>query len=271
MLRFGLLLLLVAAGCVRTAALPTDAGPEADAPIADAGAAPLTAPWLERLDLPKNGLAYVTPPLGATEPRPVIVAVHGAMDNPGAMCAAWRVIADGYAFVVCPAGLKTGKDLYTWSSSEHISAAIDAALAAVRAKYGAWMNDAPMVYAAFSQGANLAGPVLSTLNHGRFVRAQLTEGGYQALADRSAARAYEKNGGTRVLYTCAQSGCAGSYGASKATLSQVGIEPRIEAVSPFGHSMTPQVRTSINAALPWLIEGLPEWSGYPAFPKLAEH
>ena len=253
------------------------AAPIPDVASVDAGPPPLAAPWLERLDLPKGHLAYVAPPVGATAPRPVIVAVHGAMDNPGAMCAAWRVIADGYAFVVCPAGVRTGKDLYTWSSSEHIEASTDAAVAAARAKYGAYMLGGPAVYAAFSQGANMAGSVLGPLNHGRFARAALTEGGYRAFEDRGNASGFAKAaaggevGGVRLLYTCAQSGCAGSYGASKGPLGQAGIAVQIASASPFGHSMTPQVRASINVSLPWLVEGLAGWEGYPAFPKLAEH
>ena len=116
-----------------------------------------------------------------------------------------------------------------------------------------------------------AGAVLGPLNHGRFARVQLTEGGYHAFDDRGNARAYAKSGGTRVLYTCAQYGCASSYGASKAVLAQLEMESRVDATSPFGHSMTPQVRTSINASLPWLIDGLSGWDGYAGFPKLHEH
>jgi len=194
---------------------PVEAAPDTGAPSSpspspsppDAALPALHGEWLERLD----GDAYVTPPLGATEKRPVIVAVHGAFNHPGIMCASWRAIADGYAFVVCPAGIPVDKVSYSWSTPESIERAISVALAAARARYGAWMLDAPYVYAGFSQGATLAAPVLAK---GKFGRAALTEGGYHAFED-GFAGAFVKHGGKRVLYTCSQSGCLGSFGSSK--------------------------------------------------------
>ena len=252
-----------------------------DASVTDAGSAhhvatdaaaprePLSGEWLQKLDLPNGGVAYLAPPLGSTEPRPVIVAVHGAMDHPSYMCSAWRVIADAYAFVVCPAGRAAG-DLYVWSSGEMIDSAIGAALAAARARYGDRMIDAPMVYTAFSQGATLAASVLTKPKSAHFARASLIEGGYHTLEDGYAA-AFKKAGGERVLYTCAQGGCVGSFGASKAALTAVGIPVKVESPGPFGHSMVPPVRASLNAALPWLTEGLPGWEGYATAPKLDAH
>jgi hypothetical protein len=142
------LLLLVACS---THAAATDAAVgtterEASAPVPDAAPTPepLGGEWMQKLDLPNGGVAYVAPPLGSTEPRPVIVAVHGAMDHPSYMCSAWRVIADAYAFIVCPAGRPAG-NLFVWSSGEMIDSATTAALAAARAKFGERMIDAPMV------------------------------------------------------------------------------------------------------------------------------
>jgi len=240
--------------------------PEAGAPLT-----PLAGSWLETLDLPNGGVGYVAPPLGSTEPRPVIVAVHGAYDNPGYMCSAWRVIADTYAFVVCPSGSKSGKEAFTWTSSDQIDKAIDAVLTAVRAKYGARVQSGPAVYAAFSQGATMAGSALGPANKGRFARAALTEGGYHTFEDAAVARAFTKAGGQRVLYTCSQGGCTGSFAASKGALTQAGASVKVETPGPFGHSMVPQVRESLNKALPWLVEGLPGWDGYASHPKLPSH
>lgn len=240
-----------------------------DAPAAPA--APLVGPWLEKLDLPSGGIAYVAPPLGSTEVRPVVVAVHGAFDHPGYMCSAWRVIADTYPFVVCPAGAKGGKDTYVWSSSDAIDKATDAALAAVRAKFGDRVLAGPAVYVAFSQGANMAAPVLGPLNRGRFARAALTEGGYHAFEDPALARAFTKAGGQRVLYTCSQGSCTGSFARSKGALVQAGAVVKVESPGAFGHSMVPQVREALHASVPWLTEGLAGWDGYAAHPKLPVH
>lgn len=261
------------AGC---SARATAADASIETTSADAGAGdaatqlePLGGEWMQRLELPGGGVAYVAPPLGSTEPRPVIVAVHGAMDHPSYMCSAWRVIADAHAFVVCPAGRKAG-EVYVWSSGEMIDKAIDAALTAARAKFGARMIDASMVYTAFSQGATMAAVPLTTSNRGRFARAALVEGGYHTLESGYAA-AFKKAGGERVLYTCSQGGCVGSFAASKSALAAVGIPVKVESPGPYGHSMVPAVRASLNAALPWLTEGLAGWEGYAAAPKLEAH
>ena len=125
-----------------------------------AGMPPLEANWIERLDVGKDAVAYVTPPVGSTEPRPVVVAIHGAIDDAGLICSAWRIIVDAYAFVLCPAGSKVRQDTYVWPSSDAITRSIDRALAALHTKFGDRVRRGPLVYVAFSQGANLAGPVL---------------------------------------------------------------------------------------------------------------
>lgn len=267
------LVLALLVGC-KTHATFADGAVDASAPappasvvtIATDAAAPLTGEWMQRLDLPGGGVAYVAPPLGSTEPRPVIVAVHGAMDHPSSMCSAWRVIADAYAFVVCPAGREAG-ELYVWSSGDMIVKAIDAALDAARAQFGDRMIAAPMLYTAFSQGATLAGAALGT---GRFPRASLIEGGYHTLEGGNA-RAFRRAGGERVLYTCSQGGCVGSFAASKAALTAAGVLVKAETPGPYGHSMVPAVRASLNTALPWLVQGLDGWQGYALAPKLDAH
>ena len=272
--------LIALAACRRPAAPRVDAGVEpaastsavveADAAVSPLALAPLAGEWLQTLELPKGGVAYLAPPLGATTKRPVIVAVHGAMDHPSPNCSAWRVIADAYAFVVCPAGRRAG-DLYVWSSGAMIGDAIDAALGAARAKYGAYMADGPMVYAAFSQGATLAAAVLTNRAGGaRFSRVALVEGGYHALEDGNA-RAFEAAGGERVLYTCSQGGCVGSFALSKAALTALGVPVKVESPGPYGHSLVPPVRATLNANLAWLTDGLAGWEGYAAAPKLEAH
>jgi hypothetical protein len=138
-----------------------------------------------------------------------------------------------------------------------------------RARYGDWMLGEPYVYAAFSQAATLAGPVLVNAK-GRFPRVALTEGGYHGFED-GMARAFVKSGGERVLYTCSQGGCLGSFAGSKAALTQAGADVEVHSPGPVGHSLTPQVRASINADLTWLVEGMPGWEGYPSAPKLPTH
>ena len=270
------LVLLLVAAC----ASPADAGPgqgPVDASVepppvtVDAGMVPLAGDWIEPLSLPGGAGAWVMPPVGATEPRPVVVAVHGAMSDSGEHCSTWRVIVDAYAFVVCPSGTKIRKYVYVWSSSQAIDDGIDASLAALKARYGAYVAEGPPIYAAFSQGANLAGPVLTRKTGPHFARAMLTEGGYRALETATAARAFGTAGGGRVLFTCSQPGCAMGFSASSATLEREGIPARVVYAGNHGHGMPPAVRTAINEALPWLVDGLPGWGSYASYPKLPSH
>lgn len=244
---------------------------DAGADAGDASAlAPLGGSWLEELEVDGVSVGYVTAPIGSTEARPVVVAVHGIYDHPGHTCAAWRAIVDGYAFVVCPAGSRHSKYEFVWPSSEAIETAVSASLTAARARYGDRMTRGPAIYAAFSQGANMAAPVLGARN-GRFARAVLVEGGYVAFADARLANAFVSAGGTRALYMCSQPGCVGSFAGSKAALVRAGAEVKVATPGPYGHSLNPPLRASINAALPWLVDGLLGWEAYGAAPKLPFH
>lgn len=280
---FSTLVLLLLAACrdAPTVATTTDAAapPSTPPPVAtvaeDAAPAPLAAPWIEKVELPDAGLAFVAPPVGARGPRPIVVAVHGAVDDPGLMCSAWRLIADVHPFVVCPAGTPLGAPgegrKYVWGSGEQIAKRVHEALDALIARYPAHVaKDAPIVYAAFSQGANMAGRLLGT-EAKRFPRAVFTEGGHRVFEDAELARAYAKGGGERVLFTCSQPGCAPAFASSRMTLERAGVGARVEYSGPHGHSMPPAVRESIHAALPWIVEGLRGWEGYADAPRLPGH
>lgn len=279
-----LLSLVALAGCRdRGGVPPADAPPRdasaqgvsLDATIPPAGIAPLSASWIEQLELPDGGLAFVTPPVGARDARPIVVAVHGAVDDPGLMCSAWRLVVDVYAFVVCPAGRPLGAEgpgrKYVWGSGDQIRRRVLEALDAVRARWPEHVRtDAPVVYAAFSQGANMAGALL-TSHAARFSRVVLTEGGRRVFEDASVARAFARGGGERVLFTCSQAGCAGPLAAPSAALERAGVAAKIEYSGPHGHSMPPAVREGIHAALPWIVADLAGWERYAAAPKLEGH
>jgi hypothetical protein len=242
------------------------------API-DAGAGqapppPLEGNWIERIDLDDGRVVYVTPPVGATEPRPIVVAIHGAVDDAGLMCSAWRIITDVYPFVVCPSGRKLRKDTYVWSSSEDITSSVARAVKLVKERYGERVADGPMVYAAFSQGANMAGPVLG---HSNFRRAVLTEGGAHAFDEAADARRFADQGAGRVLFTCSHAGCAGALELARASFERAGGQARVTYSGAYGHSIVPQVRESIHAALPWVVADLDGWEGYATAPKLVQH
>jgi hypothetical protein len=114
--------------------------------------APLRGAWLEKITLEDGSEASVTLPLGATEPRPVVIGIHGSGDRPEWSCGEWRGVVDSYAFVVCPEGTPSG-NAFVWQSTEQLEKRVLSALAAAQAKYAPYMMDGPIVLAGFSQGA----------------------------------------------------------------------------------------------------------------------
>ncbi|MBX3185605.1 MAG: hypothetical protein KF819_01265 [Labilithrix sp.] len=278
--RVGLLAIAIAA-C--KPAPRAEAGGATDAAVAtaaarvesDAGLAPLAGAWMERVDLDDGGVTFIAPPVGAREKRPIVVAVHGAVDDPGLMCSAWRLVTDVFPFVVCPGGTPIGppsKDRkYVWGSADQIEKRAREALETVAKRYPAHVDpDAPAIYAAFSQGATLAAPMLAR-NAKRFPRVVLTEGGYHSFEAGGLARAFASGGGERVLFTCSTGGCAAGFGLARAALDRAAVGTRVAYAGALGHSLVPRARESINAELPWLVEGMRGWEGYARAPKLAAH
>src|SRR5262245_45833853 len=83
-------------------------------PAGDAGGAgecnggertPLSG-FAEQLELRdgKEKLGFASIPIGAREPRPIMIALHGGSERPERACSAWRGITEAYPFVVCPRG-----------------------------------------------------------------------------------------------------------------------------------------------------------------------
>ncbi len=116
-------------------ALSASSAPPLPASSAPAPLPPLEGVWLEELPLADGSVGYVAPPVGAREPRPLIVAVHGAGDRANWACGGWRLAASGYAFVVCPSGLPMGGERFGWDRGRTIHERVSLALAAVHARY----------------------------------------------------------------------------------------------------------------------------------------
>lgn len=102
---------------------------------------------LERLDLAGGKHAFVAVPVGAREKRAVVVGVHGAGDRADWSCSEWQAVTAGWAFVVCPEGVRHPRDpnALVWSSAEAIASAADESVRALRVRYGAWVDDGPLI------------------------------------------------------------------------------------------------------------------------------
>jgi predicted esterase len=203
-----------------------------------------------RLESP-DVTAFVTPPIGTTAPRPLVVAVHGAGDRPEWSCGGWRLASLTSAFVVCPQGSPTTPRTFAWASSQMLGERVDAAVAAVRAKFAAYVEPGPAIFAGFSQGATLAEPFLRK-NAARFPIVILAEGGYATARSPSFARAFRAAGGRRVVLVCGTPNCFASAATSKKVLETAGVEALVVGDAKAGHNLNDRMQKALQAAWPEL-------------------
>lgn len=211
---------------------------------------PLSGAWLTELETPLAGVtAFVTPPIGATAPRPLVVGVHGAGDRPEWSCGGWRLASLSNAFVVCPQGNEMTPQTFAWASPQVLATRVEAAVAAVRAKYGDYVEAAPMIFAGFSQGATFAEPFLRQ-NAARFPIVILAEGGYATAKSPSFAKAFRAAGGRRVVLVCGSPGCFTSAISAKKVLETAGVETLVVGDAQAGHNLNERMQKALQAAWP---------------------
>jgi predicted esterase len=209
------------------------------------------------LEIPGYLPAVVWVPAGSREPTPVVVATHGAYDNPESYCPFWQRIVKQRAFVVCTRGLKIHETAFYYPEHFFIDRETTAAVAALRARFGALVADGPALYAGYSQGAIHGAPLLQ-LRPESHPRAVLIEGGSSWTAG-TAAR-YHKAGGQRLLFVCGTAGCR--KGATRAVkfLSDAGVDVQLIWVPTAGHDYPPQMGELVSERLGWLVGDDPRWS-----------
>lgn len=225
---------------------------------------PLHANWLEALPLEAGAVAYVTPPLGTREERPLMVAVHGAGDRPEWACGGWRLAASEYAFVVCPRGLPMGADRFAWDQPATIQKAVERSVAAARSRFGAYIADGPTIYVGFSQGATLAARAL--LDESRaYARVALAEGGYGLLRDARFLSQLKAHGTERALLVCGSAACFTTARSAEPALRRAGLEPQIAGDPVAGHNLNERMQVALRTAWPSFVQGLPNWSSFPTY------
>jgi predicted esterase len=236
------------------------AADEDDVPNAPVGLPPLGEgdAWLDTVTLDDGSQANVALPLGATSPRPLVVGVHGSGDRPDWSCAEWANVVDSYAFVVCPHGSAFGGG-FAWSTIEQLDKRVISAITAVRAKYGAYVDGGPAIYAGFSQGANLA-PYIVRNHADVFPMIALDEGGYAQAYDFGLTFAH--GGGKRALLSCSTFRCETDFTASERTLAKSGVDVRVSKLGAFGHTMNQRATSALHEQWKWLVRDDARWSSW---------
>lgn len=202
-------------------------------------------------------LLYV--PAGS-EPRPLVVATHGAGGGPEWECDYWHALTRGHAILLClrgtPIDVRYPSGFY-YKDHFALGREFRAALAAVNVALGARILQGAGLYAGFSQGAIMGAPMI--VPHAEdFPRLALIEGGYEYWSPKGA-RDFARGGGKRVLFSCGTRWCKDKSEIPAQWLRKAGVEVRIEYASGAGHTPAGEVMTRTAAALPWLFEGEPGW------------
>ena len=284
-MRRSLPVVLLAFGCSRHAPAPAagdaavarEVSLPADASVVDASAAraPLWGfPWqLDLTDPPDGGaeadaggvkttkLGCVSVPLGAREPRPIMIALHGGGDRPDWACGEWRGITGGYAFLVCPRGPGASDSALGWSSPEDTKARIARAVAATKKMFGSWVKDTPLVIAGFSMGATQAA-LLARSDPKTYPRVALSESAYAPEPVMAFPVPWAKGGGERALFSCTTFGCEGTYRRAARLVAAQGVPSRLNIAGTNQHGIWDVVVRSVRRDWPWLVEGAVGWEAY---------
>lgn len=283
----------IAAGCVPVRALPSvEAGAESAPvtsviapprpappedhiiPAAPPGPPPLavTAPFVE-LVVPSHAPAVVSVPMGATSPRPLLVATHGAGGTPEAHCSFWRAIVGDAAFVLCPRGVTSdvhappGERGYFYPTHHALEREVALAVAALRERFGPHVDPNRPIYAGFSQGATMGAlfvarpprpPEPDRRDPPPFAGAILIEGGFDEWTLASA-RAFKAASGERVVFACGRAKCVDGAKRSAGYLRKAGVETVVIHAEGAGHTYEGAVKGRVEEAFPWVIEGDARW------------
>jgi hypothetical protein len=206
--------------------------------------------------------AVVSLPLGATSPRPIVVATHGIWDFPEGLCDNWRWIVGNRAWVLCPRGDPMPDKTYRYRSGPALAKEIDAAVEALDERYGSFVDTGPMLYTGFSLGAIL-GAWLIAHEPMRYPRAVLIEGGEDKFSAATAA-AFARGGGQRVLFACGLKGRMPAALLAAKLLGRAGVQSRavlgkLPDTGQFMHWYNGPVADETKGQLDWLFEGDERW------------
>jgi pimeloyl-ACP methyl ester carboxylesterase len=254
---------------------PVEAGAASDASTAPAPrAAPPTLtgfpPQVDLTDPPADEaeagakttkLGVVSVPLGAHEPRPIMIALHGGSDHPEWACNAWRGITNAYPFLVCPHGVGTNEASLAWSSPADTKLRVARAIAATRKAFGSWVLEGPIVIVGFSMGATQAA-LLAQGEPGRYRRVVLAESAYAPEAAMTFAARWAEGGGQRAMFLCTTPGCEAPYRAAARNLSRHAVAVRLNIAGTTEHGMWDVVVQSMRRDWPWLVEAADGWEAY---------
>jgi pimeloyl-ACP methyl ester carboxylesterase len=257
-----MLLALAALGCTCGSRQPeksaTKEGGAAVAPSGIRELEPLSAEsWRIELAVPGFEAASLSVPLGAREPRPVVIALHGIADLAEWQCGTWTGISRGRAFVLCPRGIRRdGRE--TWGELARTERELRAALAALKRRFGEHVAAGSVVLAGYSLGAAHAARLVQQ-EPSFFSRLVLVEGGHEPLTAAVAA-VFARGGGQRVLFACGQRACEAEAQRRLVYLRRAGVDAELVMALEVGHALDGRMAEAIARRWEWLVSGDPRFA-----------
>jgi pimeloyl-ACP methyl ester carboxylesterase len=216
--------------------------------------APLeAAAWRIELPVPGFGPASVALPLGAVTPRPIAVVLHGAVDHPEWQCGSFRGVLGGKLFILCPRGIAAAEPgRFGLGSVDDSAAELRAALAALKARFGAHVAASPILLIGYAEGARVAAE-LARQEPAFFARVALVNGEPSAFTP-SASSIFALRGGKRVLFFCTTSSCDDSAVSRALLLARANV-PAKSVRHDVGPYLDAPFAEALARELPWLLEG----------------
>jgi predicted esterase len=208
---------------------------------------------VEALEVPGHSDAALVVPR-SSEPRPVVVALHGNFDRPEWACESWAEIVRGRAFVLCPRGVprrgvSRAEDRWTYRGAGAVVDEVEAARRALVARYGARVAAGPDVWVGFSLGAHLVAELAGRSDGPR--RIQLVEGGRTLFRRADARRRFARDGG-RVAIVCGLRSCETEARAAAEAIVAAGGEASVRFVE-VGHQRHPRMTPLLRETFDWLV------------------
>jgi hypothetical protein len=242
---------------------PTDAASSASSPRAPLAGFP------ELIELRGDDgekLGFVSVPLGATEPRPIFVALHGGSDRPERACPAWRTAVDAYAFVVCPHGWGGNEARLGWRGPADSKARITRAVASTKKVFGDWVKDtSSLVLAGFSMGATEVARIAES-DPKIYRRIVIGDSAHDPRPPLLFSKAWAAGGGERAMFLCTTSGCEPSMraAAKRVAAQKTTASARLVVAPVQKHLLNDRVARAMRRDWKWLVEGAEGWEGYVA-------
>jgi pimeloyl-ACP methyl ester carboxylesterase len=237
----------------------------ADADAAEGAAArALLGGFPEQVELldGKDPVGVVSVPLGAREPRPIMIALHGGSEKPERACPAWRAITEAYPFVICPRGWGGNESRLGWRSASDTNQRIARAVAAAKKTFGLWVDDTrSVVLAGFSMGGGQVA-LVARRDPQTYRRIVVGDAAHDPGAALAFAGEWVKGGGERALFLCTTSGCEPSMRAAARKVGRERAHARLNIAPTQVHALSERAVQSMRRDWAWLVDGAEGWETY---------